>query len=53
MRLSEIPCRGREHVYLDQGVVRLQRAKGGARTELLSETARKLLQGQLESHASE
>ena len=53
MRLSEIPCRRREHVYLDQGVVRLQRAKGGARTELLSETARKLLQGQLESHASE
>ena len=53
MRLSEIRCLRREHVYLDQGVVRLPRAKGGARSVILSETARKLLQGQLECHASE
>jgi integrase len=53
MRLSEIRCLRREQVYLDQGVVRLPRAKGGARAVMLSETARKLLQGQLESHASE
>src|SRR5215475_3744206 len=35
------------------GVVRLPRAKGGARVVVLSDTSRKLLQGQLESHASE
>jgi integrase len=53
MRLSELRCLRREQVYLDQGVVRLPRAKGGARAVMLSETARKLLQGQLESDASE
>ena len=42
MRLSEIQCLRREHVHLDQGVVRLPRAKGGARAVMLSETARKL-----------
>jgi integrase len=42
MRLSEIRCLRREQVHLDQGVVRLPRAKGGARAVMLSETAWKL-----------
>ena len=42
MRLSEIRCLRREQVLLDQGVVRLPRAKGGAHAVMLSETARKL-----------
>jgi len=50
MRLSEIRLLRREMVHLEQGVVLLPRAKGGARPVILSESARKILQAQLESH---
>jgi integrase len=50
MRLSEIRLLRREMVHLEQGVVLLPRAKAGARPVILSETARKIIQRQLESH---
>lgn len=50
MRQSEIRTLGREMVHLEQGVVLLPRAKGGARPVILSQDARKILQRQLEAH---
>lgn len=53
MRLSEIRLLRREMVHLEQGVVLLPRAKGGARAVMLSGQAQKLVRGQLESHERE
>lgn len=53
MRLSEIRLMRREMVHLEQGVVLLPRAKGGARAVMLSGQAQKLLRGQLEEHEGE
>jgi integrase len=53
MRLSEIRLLRREMVHLEQGVVLLPRAKGGARPVILSGAAQKLLRGQLEGSAGE
>jgi integrase len=50
MRLSEIRTLRREMLHLEQGVVLLPRAKGGARPVILSQDARKILQRQLEAH---
>jgi integrase len=50
MRQGEIRTLRREMVHLEQGVVLLPRAKGGARPVILNEAARKILQGQLEAH---
>lgn len=50
MRQTEIRTLRREMVHLEQGVVLLPRAKGGARPVILSQAAQKLLQGQLEAH---
>ena len=43
----------REMVHLEQGVVLLPRAKGGARAVMLSGQTQKLLHGQVERHSSE
>ena len=51
MRMTEIRMLRREDVHLEQGVILLQRAKAGARPVILSDAARKLLQGQLEHGA--
>jgi integrase len=48
MRQGEILSLRREYVHLEQGVVLLPRAKGGARPVILNAAARKILQGQLE-----
>ena len=40
-------------VHLEQGVILLPQAKAGARPVILSGAARKILQRQLEAHASE
>jgi integrase len=48
MRLTEIRCLRREQVYLDQGVVQLPRAKGGARSVVLSAAAQKILREALQ-----
>lgn len=53
MRLSEIRLLRRETVHLEQGVILLPRAKGGARPVILSAEAQKLLGGQLSAHESE
>ncbi len=53
MRLTEIRRLRREQVYLDQGIVQLPRAKGGARVVVLSAAAQKILKGQLEHKTSE
>jgi len=53
MRLSEIRLLRREHVHLEQGVVLLPRAKAGARPVVLGADTQKILQRQLQSHASE
>ncbi len=53
MRLTEIRRLRREHVYLEQGVILLPRAKAGARPVVLSTEAQKVLRKQLESHACE
>src|SRR5262249_58301940 len=53
MRLSEIRLLRREMVHLEQGVVLLPRAKGGARPVVLSQGAQKILQRQLEDHDKE
>jgi integrase len=53
MRLSEIRLLRREMVHLEQGVVLLPTAKGGARPVILSAAARKILTAQLEGHADE
>ena len=53
MRLSEIRLLRREMVHLEQGVVLLPRAKGGARPVVLSQDAQKLLQRQFETHDKE
>jgi integrase len=50
MRQGELRLLRREMVHLDQGIILLPRAKGGARSVMLSEGARKILQGQLEAH---
>ena len=50
MRLSEIRTLRREMLHLEQGVVLLPRAKGGARPVILSQDAQKILQRQLEAH---
>jgi integrase len=50
MRQGEILSLRRESVHLEQGVVLLPRAKGGARAVILNAEAQKLLQGQLERH---
>jgi integrase len=50
MRQTEIRTLRREMVHMEQGVVLLPRAKGGARPVILSQDARKLLQHQLEAH---
>jgi integrase len=52
MRRGEVRTLRREMVHLEQGVVLLPRAKGGARPVILNEAARKLLQGQLEAHGT-
>lgn len=48
MRQGEIRRLRREDVHLEQGVILLPRAKAGARPVILSESARALLQAQLE-----
>jgi integrase len=53
MRLSEILRLRREMVHLEQGVVLLPRAKGGARPVILSGDAQKLLRAQLEGSTGE
>ena len=54
MRLSEIRLLRREAVHLEQGVILLSEAKGGARPVILSEAARKIVRLQVEAgHASE
>lgn len=50
MRQGELRLLRREMVHLEQGIILLPRAKGGARSVMLSEGARKILQGQLEAH---
>jgi integrase len=50
MRQGEIRLLRREMVHLEQGVILLPRAKGGARPVILNEAARKILLGQLEAH---
>jgi len=50
MRLSEIRLLQREMVHLEQGVVLLPEAKAGARPVVLSTSAQKVLERQLESH---
>jgi integrase len=50
MRQGEIRRLRREDVHLEQGVILLPRAKAGARPVILSESARKLLQAQLDGH---
>jgi integrase len=50
MRMTEIRTLRRESVHLEQGVVLLPQAKAGARPVILSEAARKIVQGQLEAH---
>lgn len=50
MRQGEIRRLRREDVHLGQGVILLPRAKAGARPVMLSQSARKLLQAQLEGH---
>jgi integrase len=50
MRLSEIRLLRREQVHLEQGVIMLPRAKGGARPVILSGDAQKILHGQLVAH---
>jgi integrase len=52
-RQGEIRTLRREHVHLEQGVVQLPKAKGGARSVVLSAEARKILQTELERHSSE
>jgi integrase len=53
MRLSEIRLLRREFVHLQQGIVLLPRAKGGARPVVLSEAAQKILRRQLDAQRSE
>jgi integrase len=50
MRQGEIRRLRREDVHLEQGVILLPRAKAGARPVILSQSARVLLQAQLEGH---
>ena len=47
---GEIRLLRREMVHLEQGVILLPPAKGGARPVILNEVARKILQARLESH---
>jgi integrase len=53
MRQTEIRLLRREMVHLDQGVILLPRAKGGARSVILSRSAQVLLRESLASHGSE
>jgi integrase len=53
MRLSEVRTLRREFVHLEQGVVMLPKAKGGARPIILSAQAQKVIRGQLEAHDRE
>jgi integrase len=50
MRQGELRLLRREMVHLEQGIVLLPRAKGGARPVILGQDAQKLLQHQLEAH---
>ena len=50
MRQGELRLLRREMEHLEQGIILLPRAKGGARSVMLSESARKVLQAQLEAH---
>ncbi len=50
MRLTEVTTLRREFIRLEQGVVSLPRAKGGARQVILSADAQKILRGQMEAH---
>jgi integrase len=53
MRLSEIRTLERSAVHLEQGIVMLPRAKGGARPVILSAEAQKILRTQLEGHSGD
>ena len=53
MRMTEIRLLRREDVHLEQGVIMLPKAKSGARAVVLSESAQKVLRGQLDAHHSE
>jgi integrase len=53
MRQGELRMLRREYVHLDQGVVMLPKAKGGARPVILSVEAQQILHRQLERHESE
>jgi integrase len=53
MRPSDVRLLRREMVHLEQGVILLPRAKGGARSVMLSGQAQKLLRGQLEAQEGE
>jgi len=53
MRQGEIRLLRRECVHLEQGVVLLPRAKGGARSVILNAEAQKILRRQLESQESD
>ena len=53
MRQGEIRLLRRECVHLEQGVVLLPRAKGGARSVILNAEAQKILRKQLESQESD
>src|SRR5215510_2118376 len=48
MRQGEILSLRPEYVHLEQGVVLLPKAKGGARPVILNAEAQKILRGQLE-----
>jgi integrase len=53
MRQGELRLLRREMVHLEQGIVLLPRAKGGARPVVLSDAASKIVQRQLEGHESD
>lgn len=53
MRMSEIRTLRREYVHLEQEVALLPQAKAGARPVVLSDAARKIVQGQLAHAGSE
>jgi len=53
MRLTEVRTLRWDFVHLEQGVVMLPRAKGGARSVILSAAAQKILRSQRETVSSE
>ena len=50
MRQGELRLLRREMVHLEQGTILLPRAKGGARSVMLSEGAWRIPQAQLDAH---